>query len=127
VKLPLVANGEVWLPQDWENIRQVSGCSDVMIGRGAIVRPDLMRRIKTGDEAMPWPELLPWIIDFYDQLRARMELKHAPGRLKQWLGMMRAAYPEAEALHRALRTERDPVAVEEMLKGLILLTADKRR
>ncbi|MDP3482187.1 MAG: tRNA-dihydrouridine synthase family protein [Sulfuricella sp.] len=49
VKLPVVANGEVWTPQDSEKIRQVSGCTDVMIGRGAIVRPDLMRRIKTGE------------------------------------------------------------------------------
>jgi tRNA-dihydrouridine synthase C len=119
VKLPVVANGEVWTPQDWEKIRQVSGCADVMIGRGAIVRPDLMRRIKTGDGAMPWTELLPWIIDFYDQLRDRMDPRHAPGRLKQWLGMMRPAYPEAEALHRAMRTERDPVVVGKMLEDLL--------
>ena len=79
---------------------------------------DLMRRIKTGDEAMLWPELLPWIIDFYALLRARMDPRHAPGRLKQWLGMMRAAYPEAEALHRALRTERDPVAAGKRLEDL---------
>jgi tRNA-dihydrouridine synthase C len=115
VKLPVVANGEVWTPQDSEKIRQISGCTDVMIGRGAIVRPDLMRRIKTGNEAMPWPELLPWVIDYYDQLCARMDPKHAPGRLKQWLGMMRVAYPEAETLHRTLRTERDPAAVGKML------------
>jgi tRNA-dihydrouridine synthase C len=115
VKLPVVANGEVWTPQDYKNIRQISGCTDVMIGRGAIVRPDLMRRIKTGDEAMPWPELLLWVIDFYEQLLTKMDPRHAPGRLKQWLGMMRAAYPEAEALHRTLRTERDPVAIGKML------------
>jgi tRNA-dihydrouridine synthase C len=119
VKLPVVANGEVWTPQDSEKIRQVSGCTDVMIGRGAIVRPDLMRRIKTGDEAMQWQELLPWIIDFYDQLLARMDPRHAPGRLKQWLGMMRVAYPEAETLHRTLRTERDPVVVGKMLSDLL--------
>jgi tRNA-dihydrouridine synthase C len=29
--------------------------------------------------------------------------------------MLRAAYPEAETLHRTLRTERDPVAVGNML------------
>ena len=115
VKLPVVANGEVWTPQDWEKIRQVSGCTDVMIGRGTIVRPDLMRRIKTGGEDMPWLELLPWIIDFYDQLRARMDPRNAPGRLKQWLGMMRAAYPEAEALHRVLRIERDPIVVRTLI------------
>ncbi|MDD5241975.1 MAG: tRNA-dihydrouridine synthase family protein [Sulfuricella sp.] len=115
VKLPVVANGEVWTPQDWENIRQVSGCDDVMIGRGAITRPDLMRRIKTGNEAMPWPELLLWVVDFYEQLCAKMDPRHAPGRLKQWLGMMYTAYPEAETLHRALRAERDPVMIGKIL------------
>jgi tRNA-dihydrouridine synthase C len=111
VKLPVVANGEVWTQQDCEKIRQISGCTDVMIGRGVIVRPDLMQCIKTGDEAMLWPELLPWVIDYYNQLCARMAPRHAPGRLKQWLGMMRATYPEAEMLYRALRTECDPASV----------------
>jgi tRNA-dihydrouridine synthase C len=115
VQLPVVANGEVWTPQDSEEIRRVSGCTDVMIGRGAIVRPDLMRRIKTGDKAMLWLELLPWIIDYFEQLCVKMDPIHAPGRLKQWLGMMRPAYPEAEILYRTLRTERDPIAVGRLL------------
>ncbi|MDO8206744.1 MAG: tRNA-dihydrouridine synthase family protein [Gallionella sp.] len=115
VKLPVVANGEVWTPEDSEEIRRISGCTDVMIGRGVIIRPDLMRRIKTGDAAMTWPELLPWVIDYYDQLCAMMDARHAPGRLKQWLGMMRAAYPEAEIIYRTLRTERDPAAIRKML------------
>lgn len=115
VRIPVVANGEVWTPGDSEQIRRISGCSDVMVGRGAIIRPDLMRRIKTAKPAMSWPELLPWVIDYYQQLCARMEARHAPGRLKQWLGMMRAAYPEAETLHRMLRTERDPAVVGKIL------------
>jgi tRNA-dihydrouridine synthase C len=65
-----------------------------MIGRGAIIRKDLMRRIKTGTKAVPWPQLHNWIIDCYAQLLVRMDPRHAPGLLKKWLGMMRTAYPE---------------------------------
>ena len=115
VTVPVVANGEVWTPQDYEKIRRISGCTDVMIGRGAIIRPDLMLRIKTGDAAMLWPELLHWIIDYYDQLVARMDPRHAPGMLKKWLGLMRAAYPEAETLYRMLRAERDPSVISKIL------------
>lgn len=115
VTVPVVANGEVWTPQDYEKIRRISGCTDVMIGRGAIIRPDLMLRIKTGDEAMLWPELLHWIIDYYDQLVARMDPRHAPGMLKKWLGLMRAAYPEVEIMYRMLRAERDPSVVSKIL------------
>lgn len=115
VQLPVIANGEVWTPQDYQAIRQQSGCTDVMIGRGAIIRPDLMHRIKTGDATMPWPQLHNWVIDYYAQLLLRMEAKHAPGLLKKWLGMMRTAYPEAESLHRMLRTERDASVIGQIL------------
>jgi len=66
---------------------------------------------------MPWPQLHHWIIDYYAQLLLRMEHKHAPGLLKKWLGMMRTAYPEAEALHRMLRIERDPRVIGKILAG----------
>ncbi|MGD9787090.1 MAG: tRNA dihydrouridine synthase [Sulfuricellaceae bacterium] len=117
VALPLVANGDVWTPGDWEKIRQVSGCSDVMIGRGLIILPDLARRIKSGGAPMPWQELLPLVEEYFALVRAKVDPRHAPGRLKQWLGMLASAYPEAEELHRRLRTERD---AEELARRLRL-------
>jgi len=60
-------------------------------------------------------QLHHWIIDYYEQLLVRMDPRHAPGLLKKWLGMMRTAYPEAETLHRMLRTERDPSVIGKIL------------
>ena len=74
-----------------------------------------MRRIYGNHAVMQWAELQPWTADFFQQLRDRMEPQHAPKRLKQWLGMLRSAYPEAEILYQQLRTERDAVAVAEIL------------
>lgn len=115
VTVPVIANGEVWSPADSVEILRISGCTDLMIGRGVIIRPDLMHCIKTGEAAMSWFKLLPWIIDYYEQLCNRMEPGHATGRLKQWLGMLRTTYPEAAALYCKLRTERDPLAVGKLL------------
>jgi len=117
IAIPLIANGDVWLPQDWERIRAVSGCTDVMLGRGLITRPDLARRIRAGEGAtpMPWEELLPWISAYFDQTRTAMKPHYAPGRLKQWLGMLRCAYPEAELLHRELRALHDPEQTAQRL------------
>lgn len=119
VAIPIIANGDVWLPGDWERIRAVSGCADVMLGRGLITRPDLARRIRAGEGAtpMPWGELLPWIIAYFEEIRAAMKPRHAPGRLKQWLGMLRGAYPEAELLHRELRALHDPEQTTRRLDG----------
>ena len=48
VRLPLIANGEVWFVADWQSIRAVTGCTDVMLGRGAVADPLLVRRIRAG-------------------------------------------------------------------------------
>ena len=41
VDVPVIANGEVWTVADWERCRAVSGCADVMVGRGAVSDPFL--------------------------------------------------------------------------------------
>ena len=46
VDVPVIANGEVWSVADWERCRAVSGCADVMIGRGAVSDPFLASRIR---------------------------------------------------------------------------------
>jgi tRNA-dihydrouridine synthase C len=43
VALPIIANGEIWNPADALRCREVSGCADLMLGRGALCRPDLPR------------------------------------------------------------------------------------
>jgi len=124
VSLHVIANGDVWLPEDCLRIREVSGCEDVMLGRGLICRPDLARRIRAGEDAplMPWRELLPWLIEHFRQARAAMDPRHAPGRLKQWLGMLRVAYPEAETLHGELRLLHDPQQAAERLERTLAAT-----
>lgn len=125
VTIPVIANGDVWLPQDWESIRAVSGCADVMLGRGLITRPDLARRIRAGKSTipMPWAELLPWIATYFGQACAAASPRHAPGRLKQWLGMLRAAYPEAGLLHRELRSLHEPEQVSWLLERALACNA----
>jgi len=41
--------------------------------------------------------------------------------------MMRTAYPEAETLHRMLRTERDPSVIEKILAGCQVSTSQPEK
>lgn len=50
VKAHVIANGEIWSVADYWRCREVSGCDDVMIGRGLIARPDLARQIKASQQ-----------------------------------------------------------------------------
>jgi tRNA-dihydrouridine synthase C len=85
-----------------------------MIGRGAVADPFLARRIRAlsnGElleqtRADDWAELLPLLVDFWVQVLARVEPRHAPGRLKLWLSSLRRSFIEAEVLYMAVRTLR---------------------
>lgn len=110
VKVPVIANGDVTDVADYQRIRQVSGCQQVMIGRGLVARPDLGRSIQlmqqgAAEQAMTWAELQPWLVDFYSQVRSRVADRHAPGRLKQWLGFLARNYPEAQGLFDQVRRQ----------------------
>lgn len=110
VKLPIIANGEVWTVADWRAIRAATGCADVMLGRGAVADPLLARRIRSGADdqatAADWEELRNMIAEFWTRVQAKVTPTQSPGRLKQWLGMMRRGYPQAETLYREIREMR---------------------
>lgn len=119
VAVPVVANGEVWTVEDWQRCRAVSGCDDVMIGRGAVADPFLARRIKGEVDAQPsrddWRALVPHIIDYWEKMQQRTWAPNAPGRLKLLLSYFRRTWPEAGALHDTVRPLREPAAVSRVL------------
>ena len=110
VKLPVIANGGVWNVADYRKIRAATGCADVMLGRGAVADPLLARRIRDGggEHAVgdDWEELKGMIAGFWMQVQAKLPPHQSPGRLKQWLGLMRRSYPQAEQVFRAIREAR---------------------
>lgn len=125
LRVPLIANGEVWTLADYIGIRDVSGCDDVMLGRGAVADPILATRIRRwqaqdlradgtdGD----WDQVRQLIARFWHQVNRKLSTRHTPGRLKQWLGLMRRSYPQAEALYAALRELRSPESINLVLQA----------
>ncbi|MBK5915523.1 tRNA dihydrouridine synthase [Rhodocyclus purpureus] len=49
LKVPVVANGEVWTLADYRRCRAETGLADVMLGRGAVCDPFLARRIAAAE------------------------------------------------------------------------------
>ena len=122
VALPVTANGEVWSPADCAQCRAVTGCDDVMIGRGAVADPFLVRHIRsmaaegaTLDRHAEWRELQPLIGEFWHQTKRRVVPGCVPGRLKLWLNALRPTFAEAEVLYWAVRGLRGIEETERML------------
>jgi tRNA-dihydrouridine synthase C len=51
VRVPVVANGEIWTIEDAERCRRVSGCDALMLGRGMVVDPGLALAIRADRRA----------------------------------------------------------------------------
>jgi tRNA-dihydrouridine synthase C len=114
VSVPLIANGEIWTVEDWRRCKEISGCVDVMLGRGAVADPFLAARLR-GEPAGTWLDLERPLHAFWAGVRAKVEARHAPGRLKQWLMLLRRTWPEAEALYQRVRPIRDPAEIDPVL------------
>lgn len=120
VRVPLVANGEIWSVQDALRCRDVTGCDSLMLGRGMVADPGLALAIRAAIGAptappVTWSTLLPLLADFWRQVCGRVERRHRAGRLKQWLNYLRRSYPEAQAAYMSLRTLNNPADIEAWL------------
>ncbi len=128
VSLPVIANGEIWSPGDALRCREVSGCSDLMLGRGALCRPDLPRLIAAatrGDSLSPlrWAELSPLLLHFFDLNLESYDAGHAGNPLKQWLVYLRSHYHQAALLFEQIKRLRDP---SELRARLIAEVEDRQ-
>ncbi|OHY78939.1 tRNA-dihydrouridine synthase [Marinobacter sp. AC-23] len=112
VKAKIIANGEIWTVADYWRCREVSGCDDVMIGRGLIARPDLARKIKASQQGveiddLAWPEAVVLVREYAEVLQGWLEDRYVTGRIKQWLNFLRQGFSEAEAIWPKARKIRE--------------------
>jgi tRNA-dihydrouridine synthase C len=123
VRLPLVANGEIWTLADALRCRQASGCQALMLGRGMVANPGLAQSIRAVDAGLPepalkrWPQVLDLIEEFWRQVVLHLERDQQTGRLKQWLNLMRRVFPQAQEAFLAVKTFHDPADVSRWLKN----------
>ena len=95
VSLPIFANGDIWSRADAERCREVSGCDDIMIGRGALCLPNLVDVIRNGAKPMTWPEVCDLLIIYASFRRDTHGRGYLPSRIKQWFSYLKRQYPEA--------------------------------
>ncbi|MFE8072196.1 tRNA-dihydrouridine synthase family protein [Marinobacteraceae bacterium S3BR75-40.1] len=120
VPVPIIANGEVWTVEDFHRCRQVSGCEDVMIGRGLIAKPDLALQIRDSLAGRPvkpwtWSQVSPLVSELFESTLEQAGPRHAPGRLKQWLTFLRLTYPEAQQLFVLIKKEKSVASLRAHL------------
>lgn len=104
VTIPVIANGEIWSVDDAARCRAISGCTDLMLGRGMVSDPGLALEIADPDHpGITWEQLRPLLAVFWQRVVQRTEPRNHAGRMKQWLRYLSRRYVEADRAFRALR------------------------
>ncbi len=114
IDIPVIANGEIWSKADYIKCKEVSGCDDVMIGRGAVAIPNLARVLKGGDK-MQWCEVKQLLIKYSEIETTGSKEKYYPQRIKQWLRYIAMQYTEGQELFIRVRSIK---STNDILKAL---------
>ena len=119
----IIANGEIWNKEDAIACRKISGCDDIMIGRGALATPNLAAIVAGISEKMSWLEVVVMILDYRKVQVIGSKGHHYSSRVKQWLTQMRQAYPDANELFTPIRkiknSDEMQAAIERYLEAKI--------
>jgi len=121
LKIPVIANGEIWTAEQAHSCMQQAGTAHLMLGRGAITRPDLIARVDSSannpmNEAkeLSWQDLIAHQIKFLEgQAKTDVVLV---GRYKQWLGMLTKGYNEAQTLWDQIKREKNKAVIISALQ-----------
>ena len=119
--IPIIINGEIWTIDDVRRARDESGCTDIMLGRGALSRPDLAASIKANEESTNY-QLKTWIEtrQIMTDYLYKTENKHpnfVGNRAKHWLVFLQRQFPEALELFHRIKRMRDAKDVFEAIES----------
>ena len=119
LSIPVIANGEIWSHADGVRCRTVTGCQDLMVGRGALNVPNLGAVVQHQAAVMPWSEVLQLLMH-YGELEVQGDKSvYFPSRIKQWFRYLRQQYAEAQPLFGELRSCTEPALIMALLQGEI--------
>ncbi|WP_035233519.1 tRNA dihydrouridine synthase [Alcanivorax nanhaiticus] len=117
VTIPVIANGEIWTRDDALRCQRESGCQDLMLGRGAVANPWLLRALRTG-QASDWESVMSVIQRFAVDILGSGTDAQVAGRIKQWLSYLRRQWPQAGAMLEQVKRVNEPGAMLPYLQAV---------
>ncbi len=115
INIPVIANGDIWCLADAQKCLEISGCQDLMLGRGALTIPNLGKVVKQEASVMSWPEVQK-LLQYYTHCETYGDKsKYYPNRIKQWLKYLKNHYREADTLFAKIRTLKSVKDIRALL------------
>ena len=126
--IPVIANGEIWNAEHAQNCMVQSGTKHLMLGRGAVTRPDLIAQVDKNqshqnhqnpenETPLLWEDLIAHQIKFLEGA-AKSDVVLV-GRYKQWLAMLTKGYSEAKTVWDDIKREKNKAVIIKALQASI--------
>lgn len=117
-KIKIIANGEIWTPEDFTKCADQTLCDDFMIGRGALRNPFLFKQIKSQIQTNtppPTEEALHLVLPFFEACTVYVNEHFATSRTKQWLSQLRLSSDKARHIFDQVKTYKKPIEFKDQL------------
>ena len=125
--IPVIANGEIWSAAQANDCMMQAGTSHLMLGRGAVTRPDLVAQVDNYTEnhddsgkntaTLLWQDLIAHQVKFLEG-EAKNDVVLV-GRYKQWLGMLTKGYAEAQTVWESIKREKNKAVIINALQASV--------
>ncbi len=117
VRIPVIGNGDVFKPEDAEELQNQTGCDAVMIGRAAASNPWVFRQMSeyfsTGTYREPTDADRYEMIRTYYSMIVAEEIPCAIGKMKQFASWFTHGVRNGTELRRQVQSAREPGEVIE--------------
>ncbi|HEV2314731.1 MAG TPA: tRNA dihydrouridine synthase DusB [Candidatus Acidoferrales bacterium] len=128
VKIPVIGNGDVRIPQDAERMIAETGCDAVMIGRTAATNPWIFRQMEqyfaTGHYDEPSEADRYRLLSGYFRSLVAADLPDAIGKMKQFACWFTHGVRNGSELRHEVHSARSPSEVLERVDSFFTRVAD---
>ncbi|MGG4608625.1 tRNA dihydrouridine(16) synthase DusC [Providencia sp. Me31A] len=119
LSIPIIANGEIWDFESAQRCIEITGCDAVMIGRGALITPNLSRVIKHNHNKMPWDQVGQLLLRYTELEKQKDTGNYHAARIKQWLGYLRKEYQQADELFSQIRALKKAPQIAQVITQMV--------
>lgn len=117
LRIPVIANGEIWNLNDLQRCMEESRSTRIMLGRGLIACPDLALMARDPHrESLHWGDISLLLVYYQYLLTQQCEEQYITSLVKQWLVYLRNQYADAYLFFEQVKKLRQ---ADEMRQALI--------